>query len=734
MKKIYLLVILFFAIANGLKAQNNQPQAFEIKADTAINEDISDKYWQLLEDPTGKLDISQVSSAAYNLKFHGNTTLTKGYNYAITNYWLRYKLRDSLTYPVKVTIPEGVAYAWLYIPAANGKWDVEKTGKLLPWGQRGGLKRVTQFVVTLQPGQEVLLYEHDIFDFAIYKPENFRFTIGFYDAVINSSYLNDDAYYYKNCLSFLIIGIFLLAFLINLFFYRVVRERLYLYFSFFLIFISLYYLLATDIGLLREHPYIYYYDTEFIVMGLFFTLMHFIRKFLATKEKTPKWDKFLVLLSYLVIIVLLRRWYLPPTMPYRTYLVFQLLIASVEYLYMPVILVTLLYYIFKSKRDERTGMYALLPVFLWWSIAYTFTWLSSELSMFFHVPYTPFYNWIESSRFMVEFFCFLWLVMVFSWILFKRFQVLQQSVAQAALDKERLEKEQEMERNRLIELQKDELEHQVENRTIELKKSIEDLKNTQRQLIQSEKMASLGELTAGIAHEIQNPLNFVNNFSEVNTELIDELQQEIDKGAYAEVKVIAVDIKANQQKINMHGKRADAIVKSMLEHSRTNTGEKELTNINMLADEFFKLAYHGLRAKDKSFHSEMKTHFDKDLPKIEAVQQDIGRVLLNLFNNAFYAVNKKSKTAGAAYKPTVEVSTSTKNGQIEIKVKDNGNGIPDNIKDKIMQPFFTTKPTGEGTGLGLSLSYDIIAKGHSGKIDVKSEEGNYTEFIITIPA
>lgn len=274
---------------------------------------------------------------------------------------------------------------------------------------------------------------------------------------------------------------------------------------------------------------------------------------------------------------------------------------------------------------------------------------------------------------------------------------------------------------------------QIQNQHKALEKTLAELKNTQIQLIQAEKMASLGELTAGIAHEIQNPLNFVNNFSEINTELIDEMRNEIDKGSIAEVSAIAGDIKQNQLKISQHGKRADFIVKGMLQHSRVSTGEKQPTNLNMLADEFFKLSFHGLRAKDKSFNAEMITALDPDLPKVNVVQQDIGRVLLNLFNNAFYAVNLKQKTAGRNYKPEVSVSTSLENNYIIIKVKDNGNGIPDTIKDKIMQPFFTTKPSGEGTGLGLSLSYDIVVKGHAGNIDIGSKEGEGSEFIVKLP-
>jgi len=277
--------------------------------------------------------------------------------------------------------------------------------------------------------------------------------------------------------------------------------------------------------------------------------------------------------------------------------------------------------------------------------------------------------------------------------------------------------------------QKEEIEAQRDH----LETIVTELKTTQSQLIQSEKMASLGELTAGIAHEIQNPLNFVNNFSEVNKELIDEMQLAIDKNNLDEVRALAIDIRDNEEKITIHGKRADSIVKGMLQHSKTGNIVKELANINTIADEFMRLAYHGLRAKDKSFNAELITNFDESLPKINVVQQDIGRVLLNLFNNAFYDTNQKKKTAPANYKPEVAVSTFKDKNQVLIKVKDNGNGIPDAIKDKIMQPFFTTKPTGEGTGLGLSLSYDIVVKGHGGTINVTSVAGEGSEFVIALP-
>ena len=319
---------------------------------------------------------------------------------------------------------------------------------------------------------------------------------------------------------------------------------------------------------------------------------------------------------------------------------------------------------------------------------------------------------------------------------------------QKALEYERQQRQSEEQQKQFVTAQKDELEVLVTERTAELTKQknelqqiVNELKTTQTQLIQSEKMASLGELTAGIAHEIQNPLNFVNNFSEVNKELADELEEEAAKGNMDEVKAIAKDIKENEQKINFHGKRADAIVKGMLQHSRANTGKKEPTDLNALADEYLRLSYHGLRAKDKSFNADFTTDFDESIGKINLVPQDIGRVLLNLFNNAFYAVNEKKKAPalkGESYEPAVSVTTKAIRSPLaggaeglEISVRDNGVGIPQKVLDKIYQPFFTTKPTGQGTGLGLSLSYDII-KAHGGELKVKTKEGEGAEFKITL--
>ena len=317
------------------------------------------------------------------------------------------------------------------------------------------------------------------------------------------------------------------------------------------------------------------------------------------------------------------------------------------------------------------------------------------------------------------------------------------------------------------------LQEEVTRQTAEIRTTLDNLKSTQAQLIQSEKMASLGELTAGIAHEIQNPLNFVNNFSEVSNELIVDMVDEVDKGNYDEVKAIARDVQQNLTKINHHGKRASSIIKGMLEHSRKSTGEKELTDINALCDEYFRLAYNGLKAKNKNFNATMETHFDPTLPKIEIIPQDIGRVLLNLITNAFYAVNERANLLNLAkhgsdanlkdldYQPTVTITTrltpktqppnslinqhansptsqqanlptSHQANSLIIAIKDNGSGIPDTIKEKIFQPFFTTKPTGQGTGLGLSLAYDIV-KAHGGELKVETTDGAGSEFVIQLP-
>jgi len=345
------------------------------------------------------------------------------------------------------------------------------------------------------------------------------------------------------------------------------------------------------------------------------------------------------------------------------------------------------------------------------------------------------HSWTDA----IQTFAFIW--GIGTWIVTRRQRKELIKARQKAIEEEQ--------NNKVISAMKAQLEIDVAERTAELRKqkeeleiTLDELKAAQAQLIQSEKMASLGELTAGIAHEIQNPLNFVNNFSEVNRELITEMKHEIESGNFTEAKDIAKDIEDNEEKINYHGKRADAIVKSMLQHSRSASGKKEPTDINALADEYLRLSYHGLRAKDKSFNAKFETDFDDSIREINIVQQDIGRVLLNLINNAFYSVSEKQRQEIPGYEPTIKVTTrrlgdrfdpDNDRDRVEIRVADNGSGVPKKVLDKIFQPFFTTKPTGLGTGLGLSLSYDIITRGHGGELKVETKEGEGAEFIIILP-
>lgn len=398
-----------------------------------------------------------------------------------------------------------------------------------------------------------------------------------------------------------------------------------------------------------------------------------------------------------------------------------------------IFLVSLLVFAFQQKemRPLRNYLLAFVP--------YVSVSLLSDLSeVLLKNFYTRWENYFDNAIMLSV----IWLVAIY-------FSQYRQN---KAAEKERIKRQKEDEINRAIAIRKVELEELVAERTVEITKqkeelqiTLDELRATQAQLIQSEKMASLGELTAGIAHEIQNPLNFVNNFSEVSSELLDEMKEELAKGNAEGVTEIADDIKQNLGKIIHHGKRADSIVKGMLQHSRSSSGIKEPTDINTLADEYLRLAYHGLRAKDKTFNATLKTDFDETLGKIDIVPQEIGRVILNLLTNAFYAVSEKKKqmekdlqiiepqSGIIHYTPTVLIGTKKLTGKVEIRVSDNGNGIPPEAVDKIFQPFFTTKPTGKGTGLGLSMSYEIVTKAHGGELKVENKENEGVTFIIILP-
>ena len=444
-----------------------------------------------------------------------------------------------------------------------------------------------------------------------------------------------------------------------------------------------------------------------------FFLIQYVRTSLQTATQLPRWDKPLIFARY-VSIALIATYYIAEQPSWFSWIWHVFMIALVGTVYKNEVF-----------RSIRGIVQSIIP-FIVVSIIKDFF---EAVAPKFYVKYDVYFTTASSFAFVL---CFV------IWFYAQK----QQKV----LIKEREDRLREEKENKA---QKESLEYLVAERTYELtlqkeelQKAIEELKATQNQLIQSEKMASLGELTAGIAHEIQNPLNFVNNFSEVSVELCQELEEEIDKTDIPEsekeyIKEIIGDLSQNQQKITHHGKRADSIVKGMLQHSRASSGEKEPVDINALADEYMRLAYHGLRAKNKEFNSALITDFDTSIGKVNVMPQDLGRVFLNLFTNAFYAVaEKKQKLAeqgNTSYKPEVKITTKKFADKLYIRISDNGTGMPNQVKAKIFQPFFTTKPTGQGTGLGLSMSYDIVTNGHAGSLDVDTVPGERTEFKITLP-
>ncbi|MFI5185326.1 MAG: ATP-binding protein [Chitinophagales bacterium] len=758
MKKEFALWLLWLLSFTKIIAQDNLLTAYEIKRDTGLYQNLDTAHWQMLEDPSGKLTLEEVSKPPLINKFHTDNTQTTGIDYSIHTFWFRYSLKNEMEHDVKIAIPELASYADLYINGANGVWNHQITGDLVPWSKRDGLKGIRHFLLVIKPAEELVIYERNKFIYLYDRPDNLDHRVGFTDKIVEQNYINEESNYFSNTLRSVLFGILFIALFFNLMIYKVAREKEYLLFSLFLLFFSLQFFGDQITNLFfREYPGAFLVPWNLFLILFFFFLLHFFRHFLKTFRHYPRWDRFLFVFSYIMVFLFILSDILPTTsLSLKHYKVIQAVWQFMPGIYMTLLLITLLLFVRNRDRSMNLKFIAALPIFLLWGIGGIIIQIYPTLNAFYNVKIPSGVARLINSIDFLETICLTWFVILFSWILFQRYQKLQKDLANEALEKERLGKEREIERSQLIEHQKIELEKTVEERTAELKQSLQDLKTTQKQLIQTEKMASLGELTAGIAHEIQNPLNFVNNFSELSNELMDEMNDEINKGDIDEAKIIAGDIKQNLEKINHHGKKADAIVKGMLQHSRSSSGIKEPTDINALADEYLKLSYHGLRAKDTSlpagqagFNAKFETDFDTSIGNIKIVPQDIGRVILNLINNAFYAVSERQKAevkglpAGqAGYEPTVTVSTKNLGNKVQVKIKDNGNGIPQKVLDKIFQPFFTTKPTGQGTGLGLSLSYDIV-KAHGGEIKVETKylEGlpaeasaeAGSEFIIQLP-
>jgi len=711
-------------------SQKQWPPEYEIKTDTAFLTNITANYWMVLEDKDGKWKLGDILRMQQAGKFHDSST---SFDTTLHTYWFVYKLRNTMARDARVSLNSLSDFDDFNIKLENGKWLQFTTGKSNDWEKKDGLKIADCIPVVIHPGELYTVYQR-MSNIKAGLPEFFQ--VGFLstDEIISDYYINPsdkrEKYFYPiNLQEAFIIGMILLSVFLNLFFYSIVKEKVYIYFAFFAFFLALnrcYGISYTYFQLFdpKQLKYVRYLGYAWVFIAFF--LVQFFRHFLDTAKRFPRFDKWffrLVVaftLSFFTIFILYAfnvkgiKWFDPVSIIFI-------------FLFIPIVLLVAQFICLHQGKANRVVFFGSLPLLSLYIVSQFFT--PDGFNIF---PG----NFLARNFRLIEALSLLVILVSFTWVLLMRFIDLRKENAQQTLDKERLAKEKEIERNELIASQKIQLEKDVADRTAELKQSIEELKATQSQLIQSEKMASLGELTAGIAHEIQNPLNFVNNFSEVSNELIDEMNTELNKGDIEEAKAISNDIKQNLEKISHHGKRADAIVKGMLQHSRSSSGVKEPTDINKLADEYLRLAYHGLRAKDKSFNATLKTDFDESIGKINIIPQDMGRVILNLITNAFYVVDEKKKasasSAGQPYEPTVSVSTKKINDNVEIIVADNGNGIPQKVLDKIFQPFFTTKPTGQGTGLGLSLSYDIV-KAHGGELKVETREGEGSTFIIQLP-
>ena len=745
MKIIQTFVILFCLtlLQQGI-SQNPFPPAFDIVTDTIGTITLPATNWQYVEDRAATWAIDSVRQSAVADKFHSNTPETRGNNDPMFNYWVRFRLKNTMNRDAHIALQFlGGWQSDIYLFEPNGKEHHFVNGGSIPWGKREGYKLKNPFYggyipISILAGDEWVVYMKSNSEIGLGTlPSKLLIRLFSMDKMTADLSQDEDTNYIQSIKDSVFFGILLWVAIFNLFFFSIVKERVYLYFSLYVFFLGFGRFFTPLFHLFfRETPSIYFpFFAPFCLVFIVFFITYFFRNLLKIYLYYPVWDKFLLILNSIFFIVFtINAFFVDKIASPKWVSIFWDITWGVSVIVYLSLLATLILFIRRPEKSNRNIIFTLLPPFGTWVICYSTQNILGRLNRRFDIPLPSFFDWLVANWHTIEIICLVWMVIYFSWVLLERFNELRKQVVQKELEKE-------MERSQLIAEQKDKLEIQVEERTHELKLSLDTLKATQAQLIQKEKLASLGELTAGIAHEIQNPLNFVNNFSELSVDIVKDLKDEFKKPEKGEAYIDELfdDLSQNQEKINHHGKRASSIVKGMLEHSRASTGVKEMTDINKLADEYLRLSYHGLRAKDKDFNADFMTDFDQNLPKIEVIPQDIGRVLLNLINNAFYAVNQRKQQLCEGlepsqsldiYTPSVSVTTQQIDNQIIIKVKDNGTGMPESVRAKVFQPFFTTKPTGQGTGLGLSLAYDIVTKGHGGTLEVLSTEGVGSEFII----
>jgi two-component system, NtrC family, sensor kinase len=739
MKKLLCIIFFGASFMADCFAQNNLPPVYYLTLESDYYK-LDTAHYQVLEDWNNNLTLEQVLQSPQNEQFHT-------YSDAETDkkprtYWVRLRIKNTQEDNLKLYLLNyGIDYIDIHRRDTTGEWTHQRSGNLVSLSQTdnsSGLNEQNHIYFELEGDEEALIYQRMEVIFWHPKLRNVTPIIQTQEQMTQAvfeGYKVEEGW--KHFLfEGIMIGILLLATFYNLFIYYSTRDRVYLYFGLSLLFFTLdRHSEAIQPAYFYENPLFFSFCQNFFFIFFFVFFIASIRLFLQPEIQRHRFNKFITYalgLTALSAISTLFIYNLPNNIVVNTEFFSELVIRLT---YLPLFTINILL-VKEGHANAKFSLVATAPLFSLWLIsfinsAFYFFWEASIMKSIM--------NYFSA----IEGFCLTWLVVVFSGALVSRYNQYRNRSITNAIEKEQREKEIEIERNKLIEQQKENLEIQVQERTAELNQSLETLKATQTQLIQSEKLASLGELTAGIAHEIQNPLNFVNNFSELSVDLAHDLKEEMSKIEIPEkdkdyINELLTDLGQNQEKINHHGKRASSIVKGMLEHSRASTGVKEMTDINALADEYLRLSYHGLRAKDKNFNAAMDTNFDPTLPKVEITPQDLGRVLLNLINNAFYAVHQRQQLSESlklseSYTPAVFISTRTIDNQIVIKVKDNGMGMSDNVKAKVFQPFFTTKPTGQGTGLGLSLAYDIVTKGHGGTLEVGSTEGVGSEFKIMLP-
>jgi len=742
MNKNIILILCFLGIRLLSLTVSNAQSVIQL-SDKIANYNIQDNL-EVLPDSLGKLTIEQISSPAYAGKFQ------KGYdkniwlaNTKLKAHWLKFVVKNESNHNRWLIRIKGNKVT-LFDQQVNGSFKTYQVGDMIPltdWYFKKAFGNDFILPVPIEENQQKVFYAHiettnihTLFNPTVTDHNTDQDKTSIFPEI---NFINQ--FRKQTSFDFVIIGGLLIMLCYHLIVTFVLRDKVYLYYvlySFFLLLTFMVWKGTIDVLGLYENP-IDEGDKLFpfviLSMHLFYTL--FLVKYLDLAKFYPKLNAFIVYYLWIMFAIAILPMAILILMDKPTFEIYGIPLAANNFL-----LNFLLWFVVISlwNKNPLAKIYLLGDSFF--IISFAIAPLAVFLTFFnIILPNPTFYGVAE----MVDIGAFFQQI-IFAYGLALRIKISTKEKTQAQAETIKIQQETNQqleikvqERTQELHETNEELQislEQINIKNLELDETLKILRATQAQLIQSEKLASLGELTAGIAHEIQNPLNFVNNFAELSVELTEELREEInkpqlDKGLIEE---LATDLALNQEKINHHGQRASSIVKGMLEHSRTSTGVKEPTDLNALVDEYLRLAYHGLRAKDNSFNATMETHFDPDLPLVSVIPQDIGRVILNLINNAFYVVSEKAKQGIEGFQPTVTVRTKQLEHAIEIRVQDNGNGIPETIKDKIFQPFFTTKPTGQGTGLGLSLAYDIVTKGHGGTLEVSSVPNEGTEFVIRL--